>query len=95
MTDEIKNIVTMTTYIKVGMELNKVEDIEKILQECESGNIVIFNVASLVAFQKIQQLNYLIDKLVSEAKIRGFETARLGTFRGIVCPIFIKVWRWE
>jgi len=79
-------------YVK-WIDMKSQRDVETILLEASSGNIVIFSCAKIIADDKLRLLDDCITMLKRECQIRDFDVSTLGTFRGIVTPKDIRLWR--
>lgn len=78
----------------IALSLNNGKDLERILKELFDGNVVIANTGELLDKGKITEIQCLVGRLQNEVEKNKWDIAKLGTFRIIITPKDIKVWRY-
>jgi len=79
------------TYIK-ALPLRDYEDINKIKEELQMGNVLIVKITPL-AMKSIEAVKNAIDELKAYAQSINGDIARLGEERIVITPPPIKIWR--
>lgn len=75
-----------------ALSISQLEDINPIMMEVSSGNIVVAKITPL-AQRSIEDIKKAVDELCSFVENIGGEIARLGDERIVIVPSTIKIWR--
>lgn len=76
----------------IFMDLEKEDDVDKILYQSFSGNIVIFSLAKLICNKEDKKRSAFLLRLKNGCRKGQYDIGIIG-FRGIICPSNVKVWR--
>ncbi len=102
MTDPEKDGVSKTTeedftsspikcYLK-AFPLRKLEDLDVIKNEIESGNILIIRITHL-AEKSVDEVKRAVEDLREFVRLVRGDIARLGEERIVITPSWVKIWR--